>query len=765
MKKCLCVFLLAMLCSAFSVSAQQNLPSWETPFVDGELIVMFHEGHSYETLLDVMSIYRGVETKITLVKPLSELSSIYLYRIDPNVVNQYEVLELIRSMNSTRAAQFNHYVEERITPNDTQFASQWHHVDPSDNDIDAPDAWDTTTGGTAANGERVVACVVEPSGANYNHADLIGNHWTNTAETANGIDDDGNGRIDDINGWNTPSNNGTIPNGSHGTSVSGMIGAVGNNASGGAGVNWDVDIMQVVVGGLSEANVIAAYDYPHDMRNTFNITNGVSGAFVVVTNSSWGIDNANPASYPVWCNYYDDMGAVGILSCAATANNNVNIDVVGDMPTGCSSPYLISVTATNSSDVRTFSGYGAVGVDLAAPGQSVWLPTGTGSGSTTYGSVTGTSFASPCVAGAVALLYSAPCLTFANNAMSDPDGTAILVRDAIFDGVDAVAGLSGFVATGGRLNVNNAVDLLMAGCGVVAVPGCTDATACNFDPAAISNDGSCTYPGCTDPTSCNYDATAGCDDGSCSASPAWFQDADQDTYGNNASPLYVCSAPCNGSYTITINSNGYWIDEISWTFKDASNVTIASGGPYGLGGTPIVNVSSSNGPFTFFIETDGTFDDNYPSWSVTSGTGLLLASGTTTGGNTYTVGGIDCSYVSNNNDCDDNNPAITSSPENLCNGIDDDCDGQIDEGRVDGCMDAAASNYNAAANCDDGSCSYGTCLGDFDGNGVINTADLLLFMGAFGCASSCGVFDFDGNDGVNVSDLLLFMAVFGTLCP
>ena len=223
--------------------------------------------------------------------------------------------------------------------------------------------------------------------------------------------------IDDYDGWNTTSNNDNISSGSHGTAVSGMIGAKGNNNQGGAGVNWDVGIMQVQMGGLSESNVIAAYNYPYVMRNLFNNSGGTQGAFVVATNASWGIDLANPSNYPVWCAYYDDLGSVGILNCGATANTEYNIDTQGDMPTGCGSDYMVSVTATNSNDVRTFSAYGATTIDLAAPGESVYLP----SGSSSYSSTSGTSFATPCVAGAIALVYSVPCSDLASSAISNPE--------------------------------------------------------------------------------------------------------------------------------------------------------------------------------------------------------------------------------------------------------------------------------------------------------------------------------------------------------
>lgn len=450
--------------------------------VQGEFIVMLQPEIDHQSLEKALLKELGVDYKLRYEKELSRLSNIHLYSIGEAGFDENTVLQRLQGASVIRAAQFNHFVQERLTPNDPQLGTQWHHIDGSDNDIDSDLAWDITTGGTTANGDEIVVCVIEPGGANYNHTDLIANHWVNTAEIPNnGVDDDGNGYIDDYDGWDPSSNSDNISSGGHGTSVSGMIGAKGNNGSGGAGVNWDVKIMQVEVGSLTESNVIASYSYPQTMRNLYNTSGGSQGAFVVATNASWGIDFANPINYPVWCAYYDDLGAAGILNCGATANNNVDIDAVGDMPTACGSDYMVAVTASNSSDQRTFSGYGATTIDLAAPGESVYLP----SGSSSYGSTSGTSFASPCVAGAIALVYSAPCASLASTAISNPQLAADLVRGYIYDGVDPVASLSNETVTGGRLNVKNALDLALLSCG--PPPACEPldmklTAACELDP-------------------------------------------------------------------------------------------------------------------------------------------------------------------------------------------------------------------------------------------------------------------------------------------
>ena len=446
--KTLSVALAATFLSALA-DAQGHIP--------GQFIVQFHH--------DLDAAKFAKEYGLVHLQDLSPRAHVDLLAFPAASTNadDWEALRAMRQDGRLEAVQFNHVVEERETvPNDPSFGQQWHHVQGGDHDIDTDLAWDITTGGSAANGARIVVAVLEGGGSNYNHVDLIGNHWVNDAEIpGNGIDDDENGFVDDYNGWNATNNSDNIAAGGHGTSVSGMIGATGDNGVGGVGVNWDVEIMQVQMGGLSESNVIAAYNYPYEMRALYNQTGGARGAFVVATNASWGIDLANPANYPVWCGYYDDLGEQGILNCGATANAAYNIDTQGDMPTGCSSPYMVAVTATNNNDVRTFSGYGATTIDLGAPGESVYLP----SGSSGYGNTSGTSFASPCVAGAIALVYSAPCPDLMGLALSNPQAAADLVMGYIYDGTDEVSNLVGETVTGGRLNAFNALNLAMANCG------------------------------------------------------------------------------------------------------------------------------------------------------------------------------------------------------------------------------------------------------------------------------------------------------------
>lgn len=428
--------------------------------MNNEFILQLKKGYSPAHAEQELTEHFGILPEIKASYEVSDIMRAWLFTFNEDLVSLNEIIRFAPTCSSIQLAQANHKLAERIVPNDPSFGQQWFHNDASDNDIDTPEAWDITTGGLTAFGDEIVVCVVEGGGAKWDQADIIENHWTNTNEIdGNGIDDDNNGYIDDIDGWNMTANSDAIAAGNHGTQVSSMIGAKGNNGIGITGVNWNVKIMQVDMGGVSEANVIAAYTYPLKMRRLYNQTGGAQGAFVVATNSSWGTDNGQPSQAPLWCAMYDTLGVAGILSCGSTANNNVNVDVVGDLPTACPSEFLISVTATNSSDVRTFSGYGITTIDLGAPGEAVYL-----AGNTNYGNTSGTSFASPCVAGGVALLYSAPCTSIMSITNANPATGAQLIRDYIFNGVDLVSNLQSEVVTGGRMNVKNSLDLLLNEC-------------------------------------------------------------------------------------------------------------------------------------------------------------------------------------------------------------------------------------------------------------------------------------------------------------
>ncbi len=391
---------------------------------------------------------------------------IYTVRIVDKQWTAPQAVEELRNNPWVETAQLDHKVTLRQTfPNDNRFSSQWdkHNTGQSggvvDADIDAPEAWDITTGGVNAVGDTIVVAVVD-GGMQINHPDLAPNVWTNYNEIAgNNIDDDNNGYVDDIHGWDAYNSDGSIPSNGHGTHVSGIVGAKGNNGNQVAGVNWDVKIMAIAGSSSNTSTVLEAYGYALDQRAFYDSTNGSMGAFVVATNSSFGVNYAdcNSGSYPLWNDMYDALGEYGILSAAATMNISADVDVTGDVPTGCSSDYMVAVTNTTRNDVKNSgAAYGATTIDLGAPGTSI-LSTYTGSGTST---ATGTSMATPQVAGAVGLMHAAMGPGFTNYFKNNPAEGGLLLKEMILAGTDSLPSLNGITVSGGRLNIFNSVVLV-----------------------------------------------------------------------------------------------------------------------------------------------------------------------------------------------------------------------------------------------------------------------------------------------------------------
>ncbi len=419
-----------------------------------------------EKVLQPYQSFDGKRTQLKLNKKIAPAFDIYLVEFDHGEIHEEKFLNTLKKSNLIDEIQYNHIVNLRATPNDPQFANQWQYINTGQSggtpgaDIDMDLAWDITTGGLTALGDTIVVAVID-EGFDFGHSDFGDNLWINHDEIPdNGIDDDNNGYTDDYQGWNAYNQTDNITGGWHGTPVSGIIGAQGNNALGVAGVNWDVKIM-IIQGGGDEADALAAYAYCYTERQLYNNTGGVKGSFVVSTNASWGTDLGQPADAPLWCGFYDTLGEEGIINCGATANANYNIDTQGDLPTGCSSDFLISVTNMNDDDIKVNgAGYGLTTIDLGAFGAGTWTVTSGDS----YGGFGGTSGATPHVAGTAALMYSSPCPSFAALAKSDPAAAALLTKQYILDGVDPNTSLSGITVTGGRLNAHNALAAIINNC-------------------------------------------------------------------------------------------------------------------------------------------------------------------------------------------------------------------------------------------------------------------------------------------------------------
>lgn len=368
------------------------------------------------------------------------------------------------------ALQPNHRLQRREIPSDPSFNLQWGLFNDggagtAGADIDATEAWDITTGGVTALGDTIVIAVVD-DGFDLAHEDLW--FWTNRSEIpGDTLDNDGNGYIDDVVGWNAVTDTSALPVAFHGTHVCGIAAARGNNGIGVTGVTWSTPVLPVY-STLEEDDVVAAYGYVHAMRRLYDTSGGARGAFVVVVNSSFGIDFAQPEDYPIWCAMYDSLGALGILSPAATINALLDVDAIGDVPTACASDFLVAVTNTDDDDELRSAGYGRTQIDLGAPGTGVYstIP------GSNYGFNTGTSMATPHVAGTVALMMAAACERFAADYRLDPPGMARLLKHYLLAGAEPIPDLVDRTVSGGRLNVRRALDsLLIDYCGVSGLGG------------------------------------------------------------------------------------------------------------------------------------------------------------------------------------------------------------------------------------------------------------------------------------------------------
>jgi len=426
----------------------------------GQILVSLETGKNPNSL--IRRFTENFEARQVKAERIADLMNIWLLKISDG--DDMESLKWLRAQPEVQVAQFNFLFNERsnppnnLLPDDPLFSQQWQYVNNGANggtinaDLDADLAWDIATGGVTPAGDTIVVAVID-GGIDLNHNDLKQNLWKNWDEIpGDNIDNDNNGYVDDFRGWNVFSNNDNIAGVStgHGTPVSAIVGAKGNNQVGVTGVNWNVKIM-FIAGSGSQAHILASYDYVLKARQRYNNSNGQAGAFIVAVNCSWGTDYGQPGDAPLWCAAFDSLGQAGILSIAATANNPVNVDDFGDLPTTCPSDFLVSVTSLTNADVKSpNAAWGATHVDLGTYGQHIF----TAGANNSYGTQTGTSFATPHVSGAIALLYSSPCPNLIALAKTDPAAAAIWAKNLLLNSTVPNASLQSITLTGGRLNLH-----------------------------------------------------------------------------------------------------------------------------------------------------------------------------------------------------------------------------------------------------------------------------------------------------------------------
>jgi hypothetical protein len=390
-------------------------------------------------------------------KQLSESMNIWWIKTVENLSNIQ--IDSIRKRKDVVSFSQNHKVNVRYTPNDSLLSKQWYLNTISLPSVQNPDiralkAWDYNKNGVTANGDTMVIAILD-EGFELDHRDL--DYFINRKEIPNdSIDNDLNGAIDDYKGWNSALNNGAINNQStqHGIAVAGIAGAKTNNISGIAGVAHTIKTLVIsgpIEGG--EAAVVSAYNFMINQKKSYIASNGNKGAFIIASNASIGIDNEFPVDHPMWCQIFDSLGYYGILNTVAATNIYGNVDIMGDIPTLCSSPYMIAVTMLTDSGKIT-SGYSKNSVDIAAPGYAIYSL----APSHKYANVgSGCSFAAPMVCGAIPLIYNNLSKRSLDSLKSNPSSYVLKIKNLLFENTDTTTYLKNYISFGGKLNLDKAI--------------------------------------------------------------------------------------------------------------------------------------------------------------------------------------------------------------------------------------------------------------------------------------------------------------------
>ena len=328
-------------------------------YVPGEVLVKY-KPHVSSSHITALHAAKGTKT-------IKQFHSISVHHIKlPAGTTVGQALEEFRNDPDVEYAEPNYfrYATSRI-PDDTDWEELWglHNTGQfvydrygtADADMDAPEAWDIETGDSS-----VVIAVID-TGVAYDHDDLSTNIWTNAGDPVDGSDNDGNGHVDDVRGWDfVDSDNDPMDPNDHGTHVAGTIGAIGNNTNGITGVCWTASIMPIrslnALGAGNTADLIDSIDYAR-----------LNGAKII--NASLGSEYYSQAEYNAINRARND----GVLFVAAAGNDGADNDTGGDYPASYNLDNIIAVAATNQNDnLASFSNYGATTVDVAAPGTNIY---------------------------------------------------------------------------------------------------------------------------------------------------------------------------------------------------------------------------------------------------------------------------------------------------------------------------------------------------------------------------------------------------------
>ncbi len=378
------------------------------------------------------------------IQQLPLVDGLYHVAIDRDLAQSLDDAELFGQwMGIVEYAEPDAIYHLSATPNDTYYSLLWglnntgqtvnRDRGTANADIDANLAWDVWTGSSSF---VVGMC---DSGILRTHQDLAANIWSNPGEIpGNGIDDDGNGYVDDTWGWDFYNNdNDPTDDNGHGTHTAGTVGAVGNNGVGVTGVCWNVKLAALKIGAADGSISVTA---------AVNALNYCVGKGIKLSNHSWGGGASNTSLN----NAITAARNAGHLVIAAAGNGGAdgrgdNNDVTPSYPASYSQDNIIAVAAIdNDNKLATFSNYGASSVDIGAPGVTIASCYNTSTSSYVY--LDGTSMATPHVTGVAALVWS-----------KNPTWTYAQVRDKLYSSGKAVTALSGKTTTGKCVNANNAI--------------------------------------------------------------------------------------------------------------------------------------------------------------------------------------------------------------------------------------------------------------------------------------------------------------------
>lgn len=452
------LFIATLVLFAFSSCSDENLNPTEVvqkkvqpSYVANQLLIKFKPTETgAKTSTNILSLIGGTTVEVINTNSM-KASSAKTSTTSGNLLlvnsklSTMDAIALIKDLKGVEYAEPNWIYNHFAVSNDTYFSnsSLWgmygSTTSPSNQfGSQAATAWANNKLGSAT-----VYIGIIDEGYMYAHEDLAANAGKNPGEIdANGIDDDGNGLVDDVYGWDFAGNNNTVFDGvddDHGTHVAGTIGAVGGNGKGVAGVVWNVKMINAKFlsgTGGTLANAIKAIDYFTDLKTRHGLN-------IVATNNSWGGGGFSQGLQDA----IERANTAGILFIAAAGNSGTNNDTTPSYPASYPNENVIAVASiTSTGALSSFSQFGATSVDLGAPGSGIWstVPARSkGKFISSYASYNGTSMATPHVSGAAALYASL-----------NPGATATQIKAALLNSATPTSSLSGKCVTGGRLNVS-----------------------------------------------------------------------------------------------------------------------------------------------------------------------------------------------------------------------------------------------------------------------------------------------------------------------